>query len=150
MMSTKNVDERDESPKSKGFHYLAKIHKKKKLLLVGAVAFVVLVLIITLLSGGENSTRTESYKDVSGAAGLQATITYDGKPVSNSNVYIFKEDGQQIAVVRPDKDGNVNLALAEDNYIMLIGKRFGKDKVFPEEPLALKNGKMLELKLHYE
>lgn len=148
MTNTTHVDERGASAKSLDFRSLAK-HKKP--LLIGVAAIVVVtVIIFALFTGGKKSTRTESYKDVSGAAGLQATITHDGKPATDFTVYIFKDDGQQVAVVRPDKDGKVHLALPESNYIMMIGKRFGKSQVFPEEPLALKNGKMLELKLHYE
>ena len=148
MTSTNSAEEREALPKHKAFHRL--FIENKVLLFLGGAAVIVVIVIITLLSRGTNLTRTESYTDVSGSAGLQATINSGKKPVSDFNVYIFKDDGQQVAVVRPDKDGNVNLALQEGDYVMLIGKRFGKDKVFPEEPLALKNGKILELKLHYQ
>lgn len=128
--------------------------KKKLLLFLGAlVAIVVVVMIPVSLFNGGKPTRTESYKEVSGAAGLNAAISYDcGKqPCSyDFNVYILREDGQQVNVVRPDKDGNVNLALAEGNYVMLIGKLFGNDKIFPQEPVSLKNGKALDLKLDYK
>lgn len=128
--------------------------------IVPIAAGLILVLIFIALSmtlNGSKSTRTESYKDISGAAGLQATINYDAicdrqpcEPTYDFNVYIYKDDGQQVNVIRPDKEGEVNAALAEGNYIMLIGKQFGKDKLFPQEPLALKNGQTLELKLHYK
>jgi len=112
------------------------------------------ILVAFFMSLGKNSSRNESYKKVSGAAGLRATIIYEcaKKPCRdfNFNVYIFNEDGQQVNVIRPDKDGKVNAALAEGKYIMLVGKRFGKDNLFPEEPLVLKNGQELELKLHYK
>ena len=119
-----------------------------------AVAVVVFLVVIFMSSAGAKTTRSESYKKVSGAAGLQATISYDcsKQPCNNFdfNVYIFNHAGQQVSVVRPDKDGRVNAALAEGKYIMLIGKEFGKDGLLPQEPLELKNGQELELKLHYK
>jgi len=115
---------------------------------------VVILLATFFVSSNTKSNRSESYKKVSGAAGLQATISYDcnKQPCDNFdfNVYIFNENGQQTSVVRPDKDGKVNAALSEGKYIMLVGRRFGKDNLFPEEPLVLKNGQELELKLHYK
>jgi hypothetical protein len=119
------------------------------------VSIVIIVAAVLALSGGK-STRAESYKEASGgAAGLQATVAYDCERNScdtdtkfDFNVYIFKEDGQQVSVVRPNKDGKVNIALPEGNYIMLLGKRFGG--VFPQESVSLKNGQELELKLHYK
>lgn len=134
--------------------------KNKKILLVSAVVVIICIFLIALfsmLSSEEKSHRTESYKKASGAAGLHAAITYDcdkkpcdKKSAFDFNVYIYKEDGQQVNVVRPDANGNVNMALIEGNYNMLIGKRFSDDKLFPQEPLALKNGQVLELKLHYK
>lgn len=124
----------------------------EKVLLKIALAMLVLliVFIIILLSTGV-SGRTAVYKDVSGAAGLDAAISYDCSENCdyNFNVYIFTEDGQQVNVVRPNNEGHVQLALAEGKYVMLVGKQFGGEKVFPQEPLELKNGKVLELKLQY-
>jgi hypothetical protein len=120
------------------------------------VGTVIVVILLTdfFVTSGTKSTRNESYKKVSGSAGLQATISYDcnKRPCDNFsfNVYIFNQDGQQVNVIRPDKDGRVNAALSEGKYIMLIGKQFGKDNLFPEESLVLKNGQELELKLHYK
>ncbi|HET6747360.1 MAG TPA: hypothetical protein VFH06_04620 [Candidatus Saccharimonadales bacterium] len=115
---------------------------------------IIILLAIFFANSGTKSTRSESYKEVTGAAGLQATISYDcGRQPCNNfdfNVYIFNERGQQVNVVRPDKDGKVSAALAEGKYVLLVGKPFGKDKLFPEEPLVLKNGQELELKLHYK
>jgi uncharacterized membrane protein YvbJ len=129
--------------------------KKSVCLWLSIVAIVIIIfLIVFFVFSGAKSTRNESYKKVSGAAGLQATISYDcnKQPCNNFdfNVYIFNEGGQQVNVVRPDKDGKVSAALAEGKYIMLIGKQFGKDKLFPEEVLVLKNGQELEMKLHYK
>ena len=136
------------------------IGRSKRFLLVGAVTGVILIiLVLFLLAKPGTSHRTESYKKGTGAAGLQANISYkvrcdkqpcDKKPTYDFNVYLFADSGQQIAVIQPDKNGNVNAALAEGNYVLLIGKRFGKDKVFPQEFIMLKNGKKLELKLQYE
>ena len=139
---------------SKKTHILDVARRRLWLLIVGlAVLLLIIFVIVAASSPGDTSRRSESYKDVSGAAGLDASITYDCKDNCeqkyNFNVYILGGDGQQVAVVRPDKDGKVQLALPEGNYVMLIGKQFGKDKLFPQEPLALKNGKALELKLHY-
>lgn len=121
-----------------------------------AIAGIAIILIIIAIAMFKGSTSTVSYKQVSGeAAGLQATIVYDcAKDKCDTdnkfdfNVYIFKEDGQLSNVVRPDKDGKVNLALSGGNYVMLIGKKFGG--VFPQEHIVLKNGQELELKLHYK
>lgn len=122
-------------------------------LCIGAIIVVILLTTIFVLMDAK-STRSETYKKVSGAAGLQATISYDCKkqPCNNFdfNVYIFNENGQQVNVVRPDKDGKISAALSEGNYVMLVGKQFGKDRLFPEEPLVLKNGQELDLKLHYK
>lgn len=129
--------------------------KKRTCIWLSIIAAIVILLAIFFMSfQGAKSIRSESYKKVSGAAGLQATISYDcsKQPCNNYdfNVYIFNHAGQQISVVRPDKDGKVSAALSEGEYTMLIGKRFGNEKVFPQEPLALKNGQELELKLHYK
>lgn len=148
-------------PKIMGLHDVGNIEKKKLIpLLVGVVVVVALLVYIIALMffGDQKSTRTESYQKASGVAGLATTITYDvhcdkqpceQKPTFDFNVYLFNDKGQQINVVRPDKDGKVNAALPEGNYIMLIGKQFSKDKLFPQEPMILKNGQVLELKLHY-
>jgi len=128
--------------------------KKKKPLFVAIIFLAILLIVIFTLVPKGQTARSESYKDASGAAGLHATIDYDCKDVCDQkfdfNVYIYKSDGQQSNVVRPDKDGHVNLALAEGNYVMLIGRQFSQSTIFPQEPLALKNGKTLELKLEYK
>lgn len=128
--------------------------KHTRLLIVVGAVFVALVLLITwaLVANG-SASRTEAYKTVKGGAGLKAVINYDCampcKQKYNFNVYILQENGQQVGVFRPDQNGAVQAALNEGNYIMLIGKQFGKDKLFPQEPLVLRNGQLLELKLHY-
>jgi|GEM_PF-1516615 len=129
--------------------------KKSVCVWLSIIAVIVIVfLVIFFAPSGIKSSRSESYKKVSGAAGLQATISYDcnKQPCNNFdfNVYIFNQAGQQVSVVRPDKDGKVNAALVEGKYVMVIGKQFGKVGVFPEEPLLLKNGQELEMKLHYK
>jgi len=128
--------------------------KKQLGVVVIGAAFLVMLLTAISLTLGSRVARSESYVDVSGAAGLNATISYDCSNACDQkfdfNVYIYKSDGQQSNVVRPDKDGRVNLALAEGNYVMLIGKQFGQSAIFPQEPLTLKNGKTLELKLEYK
>lgn len=140
----------------KKFSHWGKITKNKRLLpfLAGLIIVLFVILIIIAAASGGKSSRSESYKDVSGAAGLNATINYYCKTSCdqkfNFNVYILREDGQQVSVVRPDNEGRVRLALPEDNYVMLIGKQMGKDKLFPQEKIALKNGKELELKLQYK
>jgi len=129
---------------------------KKPILTAFVVGAVVLIFLVVafVMSPNENSSRSQSYKKSTGsAAGLAATITYDChkcKPTFDFNIYIFKSDGQQVNVIRPDKDGEANAALPEGNYVMLIGRHFGKDRLFPQEPIALKDGKELDLKLHYK
>lgn len=112
--------------------------------------FIVVLVLLAVLTGGRS--RSEAYKDISGAAGLNATIAYDCKKSCEHkfsfNVYILTESGQQVSVVRPDNEGRVRLALPEGSYVMLIGRQF--DKTFPQEPVALKNGKELEIKLQYK
>ena len=128
------------------------LSKDKVLLLVGSlIGLVIIIVVFVTVLSSSHSARSESYKKVTGSAGLEATITYDCKkqPCFNFNVYILNNDGQQVAVVQPDKDGKVNMALPEGKYVMLIGKRFGNDSVFPEESVVLKNGQSLELKLQY-
>ncbi|MDX2776494.1 hypothetical protein PV379_03960 [Streptomyces caniscabiei] len=135
---------------------LRRIIRDKKKLAVGIGLVLLLVIIVMLLAFGiKGQTGTinhQAYKDTSGGAGLEASIKY-GCPKQpcdyNFNVYVYRDDGQQVNVVRPDKDGKVHLAMAEGNYVMLIGKLFGDSKTFPQEPLTLKNGKTLELKLEY-
>lgn len=104
-------------------------------------------------SGGSSTTRTESYKKVSGVAGLAATIDYDcAKPCKDKydfNVYIFNKDGQLLNAVRPTQNGSVNMAMPGGDYVMMVGKQLGKDKLFPQEKLILKDGQQLNLKLHY-
>ena len=122
---------------------------------IGIVTFTALIILVVMVVSWLNTApgRSESYKTVSGAAGLVATIDYQCKGACkqkyNFNVYIFRDTGQQVAVVRPDDKGTINAALPEGEYIMLITQRFGSGKTFPEEHLSLKNGKQLELKLHY-
>lgn len=133
--------------------------RQQKLLCIGLSILTVIIIVLLFLPSRAESVRTETYKKASGAAGLQAVITYDvackqkpcsSKPNFDFNVYIFAENGQQVNVVRPDKDGKVNVALTEGKYVMLIGKQFGKGKLFPQEAVSLKNGSILELKLHYK
>jgi len=130
------------------------IRDRKKLLIgVGLVAVLVVLVVVVALSMSKGTGRTASYKDTTGGAGLEAAIKYDcpKQPCTyDFNVYIYKADGTQVNVVRPDEKGVVHLAMAEGEYTMLIGKLFGNDKIFPQEPLALKNGKTLELKLEYK
>lgn len=142
------------APGQKNPGWLSDIPKKRLIrVTVIVVAIFIVVLALWAFVGGQPQ-RSESYKEISGAAGLNATITYDcNKPCEqkfNFNVYVLAKDGNQVSVVRPDNDGHVRLALPEGNYVMLIGKQFGKGKLFPQEPIALKNGKELELKLHYK
>lgn len=133
-------------------HTLQTLLKNKRLLLVLAVALIVLLLFALPLTVSSQSHRSATYKEVAGAAGLAATIDYDcPEPCEekyNFNVYFFNERGQQVSVVRPNQKGQVNMALAEGKYVMLIGKKFNDD-IFPQEPLELKNGQKLELKLMY-
>lgn len=130
-------------------------HPRAKVWTLAALAILVIlaVLLPSLLLTQDKPQRTEQYKEITGSAGLNAVISYDCASSCDHkfdfNVYIFTESGQQVSVVRPDKDGKVNAALPEGNYRMLIGKQFGKDKLFPQEPLKLKNGQALELTLHY-
>lgn len=133
----------------------ASLYKDKRVLIIfGLILVVVLLTLISLTFTDSQRQRSESYKDISGSAGLNATITYDCQEHCeqkyNFNVYIFNKDGQQVNVVWPDSEGRVQLALPEGDYVMLIGKRVSQDSdVFPQEPLVLKNGKELELKLNY-
>lgn len=116
---------------------------------------VILILVIGIAMALKTEThRTESYKKSSGVAGLSATISYDCpkncKEKSGYNVYILREDGQQVSTVQPDSKGGVHLALPEGTYIMLIGREAGKHKLFPQERVELKNGQQLDLKLQYK
>lgn len=128
--------------------------KNKKQFVVICVALIFLLLLVILVNmWTDNKHRTESYKKVNGAAGLNATIIYDcdKKPCSyDFNVYILGNDGQQVGTVRPDKEGKVNMALPGGEYVLLIGKQFGGDNTFPQEPIELKDGQALELRLHYK
>lgn len=147
--------------KNKAFHYFGDMSQKKLTIVIvcGAVLVIALILVIVRLTPASNqqSTRSETYKKIAGGAGLKATIGYDAhcdkqpcKPTYDFNVYLLNEDGRQVAVVQPSKDGIVHAALPEGNYVLLVGKRFAKDGVFPQEPATLKNGQELELKLHYK
>jgi hypothetical protein len=142
-------------PTRSGFNtFIKKLGKNTTTkIIVGLVAVLILILLVNMLSNGDGS-RSESYKKASGAAGLTASIEYDChkscKQKFNFNVYIFDDNGQQISVVRPDQHGKVNLAMSEGSYVMLVGKQFGKDKLFPQERILLKNGKSLELTLKYK
>jgi len=137
-------------------HHLGAITKKPKNRLLGIAILIVIcsVIIATFVQSLRSEhSRNESYKNTTGGAGLEATIKYDcpKQPCNyDFNVYIYKSDGAQVNVVRPDKDGVVHLAMAEGEYTMLVGKLFGDNKTFPQEPLTLKNGKTLELKLEYK
>jgi hypothetical protein len=128
---------------------------KNLLLTAGVVIAAALIILIAIFAASphKDSSRSESYKKSTGtAAGLTATIAYDChkcKPTFDFNVYVFTENGQQAAIVRPNDKGQINAALPEGEYVLLISKQFGKDKVFPEEHISLKNGKQLELKLQY-
>src|SRR5688500_8986791 len=92
------------------------------------ILFVVLLVALFVSINQGKSYRTEQYKAVSGMAGLNAVISYDCTTSCDQkfdfNVYILNSNGQQVNVIRPDKDGKVNAALSEGEYIMLIGKRF--------------------------
>lgn len=127
---------------------------RKLLIGVGLIAALVIIVVVVAAALGEKTTQmSSSYKETSGGAGLEAAIKYDcpKQPCSyDFNVYIYKTDGTQVNVVRPDKEGVVHLAMAEGNYVMLIGTLFGDSKTFPQQSLALKNGKTLELKLEYK
>ena len=129
--------------------------KNKKQALIFAAAVIIFIIAIVLLHApaiGKHS-RTETYKEATGSAGFEAHIDYgcDKEPCSyDFNVYIFNEQGHQVSVLRPSKDGKVGAALSEGNYIMLIGKQFGNDALFPQELLKLKNAQLLELKLQYK
>src|SRR4030081_1453923 len=91
--------------------FTALFGEAKTILMAGFVVVIILVailIVVWLIAAGGDTHRSESYRKTSGAAGLEATISYgDKKPAFNFNVYIFRDDGQQIAVVRPDKDGKV-------------------------------------------
>jgi hypothetical protein len=125
-----------------------------RLLSLGVAILIVLVIIWAMASlGGDGVVRSQSYKKVNGVAGLSATIDYDCakscKEKYDFNVYIFNKDGQLLNAVRPSKDGLVQLAMPGGDYVMMVGKQLGKDKLFPQEKLVLKDGQQLNLKLHY-
>lgn len=142
--------------KNNKVHHLVAITKKPKVRLFTVVVLIIVCsLIIAAFAQSLRSehSRSDTYKDTAGGAGLEAAIKYDcpKQPCGyDFNVYIYKSDGTQVNVVRPDKNGVVHLAMAEGDYTMLVGKLFGDNKTFPQEPLALKNGKTLELKLEYK
>lgn len=137
-------------------HRLAATKEKKVRLLAGVLlVLVIIIFIITTIAQSVSNgfSRSESYKNVSGAAGLSAAIDYTCNEQCdqkyNFNVYIFKESGQQVAIIHPDINGQINAALPEGDYVLFVGKQFGKDKMFPQEHVSLKNGKQLDLKLDY-
>lgn len=129
-------------------------YKNKKRFVVICVALILLLLLVILVNiWTGNKHRSESYKKVNGAAGLNATIVYDcdKKPCDyDFNVYILANNGQQVGVVRPDKEGRINMALPGGKYVLLIGKQLGGDNTFPQEPVELKDSQALELRLHYK
>lgn len=154
---TASVDDKSSGWIRHSVHRLVVATKKPgaglALVAIIGIAFILIIIAFTQLQQTDSS-RSESYKNTTGgAAGLEATIKYDcGKQSCdyNFNIYVYKDDGQQVNVVRPDKNGKVNLAMAEGKYVMLLGRLFGKSDVFPQEPLTLENGKTLELKLEYK
>lgn len=152
MTNTNDRNERVALAKN-SLRSITNIKSKKPLLVAVIFLAIVLIAVFTLVPRGQTA-RSESYVEATGGAGLSAVIDYDcGETCDQKfdfNVYIYDSDGQQINVVRPDRDGHVNLALAEGDYVMLIGKKMGQSSVFPQEPLTLKNGKTLELKLEYK
>lgn len=121
---------------------------------LGAIVIALFLCWIFWPGNSASVKRTDSYKKVSGVAGLDAQISYDCKKSCNQkygfNVYIFNADGQQVSVVRPDKDGHVRLALPAGDYVMLVGRQLTNDKLFPQEKLVLKNGQELTVKLQYK
>lgn len=127
--------------------------RKNNMLLIVALCMLVILIIFSIVLFAGQSQRSATYRDSSGAAGLSAMIDYNCvDPCENKynfNVSIFTTDGRQVSVVQPNSDGEVKLALAEGSYIMLVGKLFGDRDIFPQEPLELKNGKTLEMKLRY-
>lgn len=130
------------------------IAKLKEKYFLFAILFAVTVIGILFWSlAGSKPSRSEKYEDISGAAGLNATVTYDCQEQCdqkyNFNVYILADYGRQVSVVQPNDEGQVRLALPEGDYVMLIGKMFGKSDTFPQEPIALKNGKELKIELQY-
>ncbi len=133
--------------------WLVCLKHKKLVLMLAFVIIAIVLLIIWVTSSRSSVARAESYKSIRGGAGLEASIDYTcASPCDQKydfNVYILHENGQQVSVLRPDRNGKIQLAINEGNYIMLVGNRFGKDKIFPQEPLALKNGQLLDLKLRY-
>ena len=153
---TQDHPEKVTSLQSKNFiRWLNQLFKNRKQLGVVAIgaAFLVVLLIAISLTLGNRPARSESYADVSGAAGLSATIAYSCRNDCDNkysfNVYILTPDGRQVSTVQPNADGEVKMAMPEGDYIMLIGKLFDNHDTFPQEPLELKNGKTLELKLQY-
>lgn len=153
---TQDHPEKVTSLQPKNFiRWLNQLFKNRKQLGVVAIgaAFLVVLLIAISLTLGNRPARSESYADVSGAAGLSATIAYscpnDCDNKYNFNVYILTPDGRQVSTVQPNADGEVKMAMPEGDYVMLIGKLFDNYDTFPQEPLELKNGKTLELKLQY-
>lgn len=143
--------QKHEQDNLKSRKLVADFYKDRKILIVFIlILLAVLFIIVFVALDRERQHRTESYKEVTGVAGLNATIEYDCKDSCyDFNVYIFDADGRQISVVQPNQDGQVRLALPEGDYVMLIGKMLGDAELFPQESLVLKNGQELDLKLSY-
>lgn len=122
--------------------------------IIVGIAIAAIVILILAIALGRSAHRTESYEKVSGGAGLNAEISYDCMSACERkfdfNIYILNADGQQVAVVRPDKNGKLAMALPEGKYVMLIGKRLLKDELFPQEAVTLRSGQELRLKLYYK
>jgi hypothetical protein len=138
-----------DSPKSRKL--IVGLYKDRKILIIFLLVLLAVLFISIYVSLSRDQTRrTESYREVTGSAGLNAKIEYDCKENCYSfNVYIFNKDGQQVSVLQPSPDGYVRLAMSEGDYMMLIGKKMGNSDVFPQESMTLKNGQELELNLKY-
>lgn len=117
------------------------------------VGILLLTIAVLFIVAARWDSRTENYTETSGSAGLNASIDYACKDDCDRkydfNVYIFTETGQQFGTFRPDEEGKVQLALAEGEYVILIGKKFGDNTVFPQEPIEVKQGQTLDLRLRY-
>jgi hypothetical protein len=150
-MQQNNAKKQSDGAGSRSF--FGRFKDKKQLWALGGVLLVIILIAWAGMFSSRSTPRAESYKKITGsAAGLKASISYGCTAQScfDFNVYVYKDNGQEISVIRPDKDGKVNAAFPEGNYVLLIGKQFGKDDLFPQETVMLKNGQELELKLHYE
>lgn len=130
------------------------ILRNKKLIMSCFIGVILIAALFAILLG---NGRQESYKEVTGTS-LQGTIAYeepcnkghcDKTRAFDFNIYVLKEDGQQVGVIRPDNNGKFNLALREGEYTLLIGKKFGHGKSFPQEQITLKKDRALVLSLRY-